>query len=184
MDRRQTCELDGQTSINELLGEPVAQNVQGDRLYDVRDTGQLTATRVRGDLTRQELSWHTDYGFNFPPPYLGLLVLRTAEDKEVTIPVKDIAERGKSTKSLMPEGIADQLTKQIVLGTNPDDPTNGKGFLGVDGNGVARPCTDLETKTMDINIAGDSGFTFVGLTVSKTALGGEEVVTILRRAVK
>jgi putative heme-binding domain-containing protein len=42
----------------------------------------------------------------------GVLVLRTAEDKEVTIPVKDIAERSKSTKSLMPEGITDQLTKQ------------------------------------------------------------------------
>ena len=42
----------------------------------------------------------------------GLLVLRTAEDKEITIPVKDIAERAKSTKSLMPEGITDQLTKQ------------------------------------------------------------------------
>jgi putative heme-binding domain-containing protein len=42
----------------------------------------------------------------------GVLVLRTAEDKEVTIPVKDIAERTKSTKSLMPEGATDQLTKQ------------------------------------------------------------------------
>ncbi len=42
----------------------------------------------------------------------GVLVLRTAEDKEITIPVKDIAERTKSTKSLMPEGLTDQLTKQ------------------------------------------------------------------------
>ncbi|MBN9118457.1 MAG: c-type cytochrome [Planctomycetes bacterium] len=42
----------------------------------------------------------------------GLLVLRTAEDKEVAIPLKDIAERSKSTKSLMPEGLTDQLTKQ------------------------------------------------------------------------
>lgn len=42
----------------------------------------------------------------------GLLVLRTAEDKELTVPVKDVAERGKSTKSLMPEGLTDQLTKQ------------------------------------------------------------------------
>ncbi len=41
----------------------------------------------------------------------GLLVLRTAEDKEVTIPVKDIAERGEA-KSLMPEGLTDTLTKQ------------------------------------------------------------------------
>lgn len=32
--------------------------------------------------------------------------------------------------------------------------------------------------------AGDAGFAFVALTVSKTALGGDEVVAILRRAVK
>lgn len=42
----------------------------------------------------------------------GVLVLRTAEDKEITIPTKDIAEQSKSTKSLMPEGLTDQLTKQ------------------------------------------------------------------------
>jgi putative heme-binding domain-containing protein len=41
----------------------------------------------------------------------GVLVLRTAEDKEVTIPVKDIAERGEA-KSLMPEGLTDTLSKQ------------------------------------------------------------------------
>jgi putative heme-binding domain-containing protein len=42
----------------------------------------------------------------------GILVLRSAEDKEIDIPIKDIAERTKSTKSLMPEGLTDQLTKQ------------------------------------------------------------------------
>src|SRR5262249_22301777 len=41
----------------------------------------------------------------------GLLVIRTPEDKEVTIPVKDIAERGDA-KSIMPEGLTDTLTKQ------------------------------------------------------------------------
>jgi putative heme-binding domain-containing protein len=41
----------------------------------------------------------------------GLLVLRTPEDKEVTIPVKDILERGEA-KSIMPEGMTDTLTKQ------------------------------------------------------------------------
>jgi len=41
----------------------------------------------------------------------GLLVIRTPEDKEITIPVKDIAERGE-TKSIMPEGLTDTLTKQ------------------------------------------------------------------------
>ncbi|HSQ56578.1 MAG TPA: HEAT repeat domain-containing protein, partial [Gemmata sp.] len=42
----------------------------------------------------------------------GVLVLRTAEDKEVTIPVKDIAERPQATTSLMPEGLTEQLTQQ------------------------------------------------------------------------
>ena len=42
----------------------------------------------------------------------GKLVLRDEKDKEVVIPVKDIAEKTKSTKSLMPEGLTDQLTKQ------------------------------------------------------------------------
>jgi putative heme-binding domain-containing protein len=41
----------------------------------------------------------------------GLLILRTAEDKEVTVPVKDIAERAEA-RSLMPDGLTDTLTKQ------------------------------------------------------------------------
>jgi putative membrane-bound dehydrogenase-like protein len=41
----------------------------------------------------------------------GLLVLRTPEDREVTIPIKDIAERSEA-KSLMPEGLTDTLSTQ------------------------------------------------------------------------
>lgn len=41
----------------------------------------------------------------------GELILRTAEDKILTIPVRDIAER-KQAKSLMPEGLVDTLTTQ------------------------------------------------------------------------
>jgi putative heme-binding domain-containing protein len=41
----------------------------------------------------------------------GLLVLRTPEDKEVTIPTKDVVERGE-TRSLMPDGLTDPLTRQ------------------------------------------------------------------------
>ncbi|MFT5173340.1 MAG: hypothetical protein ACI8W7_001515 [Gammaproteobacteria bacterium] len=60
-----------------LIERPVAQSFDAQLLYDVIDTGQRIDTRVRGDVTRQELSWHTDYGFNHPPPYIGLLVLQT-----------------------------------------------------------------------------------------------------------
>jgi putative heme-binding domain-containing protein len=42
----------------------------------------------------------------------GVLVLRTAEDKEITIPLRDIVERAQATKSLMPEAQTDTLTKQ------------------------------------------------------------------------
>ena len=65
--------------LSGMIARPVAQSFDGRLLYDVCDTGARIDTRVRGDLTRQELSWHTDYGFNHPPPTIGLLVLRTAQ---------------------------------------------------------------------------------------------------------
>jgi len=64
--------------LSSMIARPVAQSYDGRLLYDVIDTGQKIGTRTRGDLTNQELSWHTDYGFNFPPPFIGLLVLNTA----------------------------------------------------------------------------------------------------------
>jgi alpha-ketoglutarate-dependent taurine dioxygenase len=64
--------------ISQMIARPVAQAFKGTLLYDVHDTGKKTDTRVRADLTNEDLSWHTDYGFNHPPPYIGLLVLRTA----------------------------------------------------------------------------------------------------------
>ena len=65
--------------LSAMIARPVAQSFDGTLLYDVHDTGKKIATRVRGDLTNQKLAWHTDYGFNHPPPYIGLLVLRTAK---------------------------------------------------------------------------------------------------------
>jgi len=64
--------------LSQMLARPVAQAFKGTLLYDVHDTGKKTDTRVRADLTNEDLSWHTDYGFNHPPPYIGLLVMRTA----------------------------------------------------------------------------------------------------------
>jgi hypothetical protein len=64
--------------LSQMIARPVAQAFKGTLLYDVHDTGQKTSTRVRADLTSEDLSWHTDYGFNNPPPYIGLLVLQTA----------------------------------------------------------------------------------------------------------
>jgi alpha-ketoglutarate-dependent taurine dioxygenase len=70
--------------LSTMIARPVAQSFDGRVLYDVRDIGVRIDTRVRGDLTRQELSWHTDYGFNLAPPYIGLLVLRTAREGGVS----------------------------------------------------------------------------------------------------
>jgi alpha-ketoglutarate-dependent taurine dioxygenase len=64
--------------LSQLIERPVAQAYQGTMLYDVWDTGLDTGPRTRADLTNDDLSWHTDYGFNHPPPHLGLLVLATA----------------------------------------------------------------------------------------------------------
>lgn len=66
--------------LSSMIARPVAQSFDGRLLYDVWDTGKKTDTRVRADLTNQEISWHSDYGFNYPPPYLGLLVLRVAKE--------------------------------------------------------------------------------------------------------
>ena len=52
--------------LSSMIARPVAQSYDGWLLYDVIDTGQKIGTRTHGDLTNQELSWHTDYGFNFP----------------------------------------------------------------------------------------------------------------------
>lgn len=64
--------------LSSMIARPVAQSYDGRVLYDVRDTGVAPDTRVRADLTNAELFFHTDYGYNYPPPYIGLLVLRTA----------------------------------------------------------------------------------------------------------
>jgi putative heme-binding domain-containing protein len=44
----------------------------------------------------------------------GKLYLRTSEDKEIAIAEKDIEERGQS-RSLMPDGLADQMTRQELV---------------------------------------------------------------------
>jgi alpha-ketoglutarate-dependent taurine dioxygenase len=61
------------------LGEPVAQNVQGVLLYDVRDTGQEVAQGARFSVTNYESSFHTDNSFgDAVVDYVGLLCLRPA----------------------------------------------------------------------------------------------------------
>jgi Taurine catabolism dioxygenase TauD, TfdA family len=65
--------------LGQLLGEPVAQNVQGMLLYDVRDTGQDVRYGARFSVTSAESSFHTDNSFGRElVDYVGLLCLKTA----------------------------------------------------------------------------------------------------------
>ena len=66
--------------VGQLLGEPVAQNVQGVTLYDVRDTGQSVRQGARFSVTNAESTFHTDASFaDRVVDYVGLLCLNTAK---------------------------------------------------------------------------------------------------------
>jgi hypothetical protein len=65
--------------LSAMIARPVAQSFSGTMLYDVRDIGLKAGPTVRGDLTNEELNFHTDYGYNCPAPVVGLLVLKTAK---------------------------------------------------------------------------------------------------------
>ncbi len=65
--------------VGQALGEPIAQNVQGTLLYDVRDTGQDLAAGARFSVTSYESSFHTDNSFGEGvADYVGLLCLQVA----------------------------------------------------------------------------------------------------------
>jgi alpha-ketoglutarate-dependent taurine dioxygenase len=65
--------------IGQGLGRPVAQNVQGTLLYDVRDYGQDVRSGARFSVTSAESSFHTDASFSDGVvDYVGLLCLRPA----------------------------------------------------------------------------------------------------------
>jgi alpha-ketoglutarate-dependent taurine dioxygenase len=66
--------------VGQILGEPVAQNVQGVTLYDVRDTGQSVSQGARFSVTNAESTFHTDASFeDRVVDYVGLLCLNTAK---------------------------------------------------------------------------------------------------------
>jgi alpha-ketoglutarate-dependent taurine dioxygenase len=66
--------------IGQLLGHPVAQDIQGTLLYDVRDTGRDVYSGARFSVTNAESSFHTDNSFGSDiVDYVGLLCLRTAQ---------------------------------------------------------------------------------------------------------
>jgi alpha-ketoglutarate-dependent taurine dioxygenase len=63
-----------------ILGQPMAQNVQGTLLYDVRDTGQDVRYGARFSVTNAESTFHTDNSFGQEvADYVGLLCVNTAQ---------------------------------------------------------------------------------------------------------
>jgi hypothetical protein len=65
--------------IGQLLGQPVAQDVQNTLLYDVRDTGQDVRYGARFSVTNAESTFHTDNSFGATiVDYVGLLCLQSA----------------------------------------------------------------------------------------------------------
>lgn len=66
--------------LGQLLGQPVAQDVQGTLLYDVRDTGQDVRYGARFSVTNAESTFHTDNSFGSDiVDYGGLLCHQTAK---------------------------------------------------------------------------------------------------------
>jgi alpha-ketoglutarate-dependent taurine dioxygenase len=65
--------------LSNLVSRVVAGSWDGRMLHDVVDTEQKQGLRVRGDLTNQEIQWHTDNGFSCTPDFIGLLCIRPAK---------------------------------------------------------------------------------------------------------
>lgn len=66
--------------ISNMVSRVVAGAWDGRMLHDVVDTRQKLGLRVRGDLTNQEIQWHTDNGFSCTPDHIGLLCIRPAPE--------------------------------------------------------------------------------------------------------
>jgi alpha-ketoglutarate-dependent taurine dioxygenase len=78
--------------VGQGLGRPLAQNVEGTLLYDVRDTGQDVAYGARFSVTNAESSFHTDNSFGDTVlDYVGLLCLNTARSGGLSQVVSGVA---------------------------------------------------------------------------------------------
>jgi hypothetical protein len=65
--------------VGQFLGRPMAQNVQGTLLYDVRDSGQDVRYGARFSVTNADSTFHTDNSFGDEVlDYVGLLCLNSA----------------------------------------------------------------------------------------------------------
>lgn len=66
--------------LSNAISRVVAGAWDGRMLHDVVDRSRQQGLRVRGDLTSQEINWHTDNGFSCTPDHVGLLCIRPASE--------------------------------------------------------------------------------------------------------
>jgi hypothetical protein len=91
--------------VGQLLGEPLTQNVQGVRLYDVRDTGQSVSQGARFSVTNAESTFHTDGAFmDEVVDTIGLLCLKTARSGGLSQLVSGYSVAAELTAT-MPEAL-------------------------------------------------------------------------------
>src|SRR5512138_2818888 len=73
--------------LSSLLARPVAQKLNGQMFYDVRDTGAKLkpGSGIRPTVTNVDLRFHNDNSYNeTPPEYVGLLCQQTARQGGVS----------------------------------------------------------------------------------------------------
>lgn len=73
--------------LSALVARPVAQKLNGQMLFDVRDTGAVMkpGSGVRPTVTNVDLTYHNDNSYNdTPPDYVCLLCLQTAREGGVS----------------------------------------------------------------------------------------------------
>jgi alpha-ketoglutarate-dependent taurine dioxygenase len=126
--------LDGYTSdeaqafywlVGQLLGFPLAQNVQGTLLYDVRDTGQDVAYGARFSVTSSESSFHTDNSFGDTVlDYVGLLCLQPARSGGLSQNVSGyrVVEELKQSDPAVLETLARPFHVDRRGGVRPGEP--------------------------------------------------------------
>jgi alpha-ketoglutarate-dependent taurine dioxygenase len=111
--------------LGQLLGTPLAQNVQGTMLYDVRDTGQDVAYGARFSVTSAESSFHTDNSFGETVlDYVGLLCLSPAKSGGLSQNVSGYAALDELSRS--DPGALDTLARPFHVdrrgGFKPGEP--------------------------------------------------------------
>jgi alpha-ketoglutarate-dependent taurine dioxygenase len=73
--------------LSSLIARPVAQKLNGQMLFDVRDTGakMKPGSGIRPTVTNVDLTYHNDNSYNdTPPDYVCLLCLQTAREGGVS----------------------------------------------------------------------------------------------------